>query len=447
MQTDIEPVSFDINDVKSLANGNITSSSISDTLVGMNHRMLPPSLPKHQDRMGLVYFTRPMLRLDVQNLVRDRRLAEFMAKVPESIQRWARCTLDPRQMLEYNYGNVDGVSAITKKAISCPLVNNELPFIPILSNQLMKLNGWPDPVIDTYKSPEGIYKEVFIGVDGLYDIYRNFTLNATFKNSKLNPIYKLINLWTLYMSKVRSGELLPYEDMALFNILDYTTRVYVLILDETGDHVVGSAMTGYSMPITSAMGARYDVDTSQVFNSNTDEISIAFECSGAYYDDPYTLKCFNDVVEVACPAMRDRDRNNFMVKIPRNYIDHFKFMGFPRINFDDGNRLETWVSRGMAKMHLEKINNFKTAIGEPKVFIEGINYGNTSGDLSQGKVSVPAGFTNVPGKASVMNVGTELDKIKQAGSMVVDKISNMKSTADDILGKASGFADKLKTFL
>lgn len=437
MSTDIGPINFDINDVKSLANGNITSSSISDTLVGMNHRMLPPSLPKHQDRMGLVYFTRPMLRLDVQNLVRDRRLAEFMAKVPESIQRWARCTLDPRQMLEYKYDSIQESSKIFKKAISCPLVNNELPFIPILSNQLMKLNGWPDPVIDTYKSPEGVYKEVFIGVDGLYDIYRNFTLNATFKNSKLNPIYKLMNLWTLYMSKVRSGELLPYEDMALFNILDYTTRVYVLILDETGDLVVGSAMTGYSIPITAALGARYDVDTSQVFNNNTDEINIAFECSGAYYDDPYTLKAFNEVVEMACPAMKDRDRDKFMVKIPRNAIEHFKYMGFPRINLDDGNRLETWVSRGMAKMHLDKINNFKQAIGEPKVFVEGVNYGQTSGNLSTGKVSVPIGFNSSQGKASNTDVLSDLTKIASSVGKVIDKAQNMKNTVNDVLNKTS----------
>ncbi len=442
MSTDIGPINFDINDVKSLANANATSSSISDTLVGMNHRMLPPSLPKHQDRMGLVYFTRPMLRLDVQNLVRDRRLAEFMAKVPESIQRWARCTLDPRQMLEYEYGNVNGRSGVFKKAISCPLVNNELPFIPILSNQLMKLNGWPDPVIDTYKSPEGIYKEVFIGVDGLYDIYRNFTLNATFKNSKLNPIYKLMNLWTLYMSKVRSGELLPYEDMALFNILDYTTRIYVLILDETGDVVIGSAMTGYSIPITAALGARYDVDTAQVFNNNTDEISLAFECSGAYYDDPYTLKAFNEVVEMACPAMKDIDREKFMVRIPRNSVEHFKFMGFPRINFDEGNRLETWVSRGMAKMHLNKLNTFREAIREPKIFVEGVNYGNTSGNLSTGKVSVPAGFSNIPGKSSVLDVASDLNKIVASAGKVIDKAVNMKNTVDDITAKAKS----LKSF-
>lgn len=431
---DVGPINFDINDVKSLAKGNASSTSISDTLVGMNHRMLPPSLPKHQDRMGLVYFTRPMLRLDPQNLVRDRRLAEFMAKVPESIQRWARCTLDPRQMTEYIYGNADGASKITKKAISCPLVNNELPFIPILSNQLLKLNGWPDPVIDTYKSPEGIYKEVFIGVDGLYDIYRNFTLNATFKNSKLNPIYKLMNLWTLYMSKVKTGELLPYEDFALFNMLDYTTRVYVLVLDETGDIVVGSAMTGYSMPITSAIGSRYDVDTTQVFNNNTDEINIAFECSGAYYDDPYTLKCFNDLVEITCPAMQDKYRETYMVRIPRMSLEHFSFMGFPRINFDEGNRLETWVSRGMAKMHLEKLNNFRAAIGEPKIFVDGVNYFDKGGaDLSTGDFKYTGDPITSPGSANVMDVGSDLNDIANAAGDVVASINTLNDFSDNSL--------------
>jgi hypothetical protein len=314
-----------LDDVLKYNSATPARSAIGDALKGINHRMQRAPLPAHLDSYGIVFFTRPMLNLTHINLSRDRKFIPYLSEDPYSTARWARCTLDPRRMYKD--------PSYTTDILRCPLVDNELVFIPALTNLLTTLTGWPDTTLDMYTTKEGVYKEQVSYVDSGYENYGKFTLTATFRNVLGDYIEKLFQLWTMYSAKVFQGDVLPYEDLCIQNVIDYQSRIYVLVLDKNRHFVTKIAYTGICSPETNPNGGSFDYSSEEPLNQNSKDFSISFNCSGAVYNDPLSVRNFNHAVTMFQPEMSPtRINKGFMRQVHPKHLKLFNNMCYPRID-------------------------------------------------------------------------------------------------------------------
>lgn len=313
------------------------SESMVNALVGINHRGVGNPIPFNQDNQGLTFFTRPRLNLSYDNLQADRRLSILGAATnsklnhyPGAIRQW----LDPEVAKTLALGG-NGTR----------LIDADCAFIPMLTNNLISLSGWPDPIAEYYNAEEGLSKETWAMVDGVDTIYSGFDLNASFRNIAGDPISLMFQVWIIYMSMVYQGKMLPYPDSEMLREIDYQTRIYRLILDPSRNYVQKIAACGAAFPTSSALGQAFDYSADSPFEqSRGSQISIPFRCVGAMYQDPILIREFNDVVEIFNPMMRDDNRARWMVQIPKDNLLANNYQGYPHIDILT-NELQWWVSK------------------------------------------------------------------------------------------------------
>lgn len=336
--------------------GSLTES-MANTLVGFNHRGVGNPVPYNQDNQGLTFFTRPRLNLSYNNLSIDRRLSVLGAgkgvkqgHYPAAIRQW----LDPEVAYTLFNGGERGMLCDPRQA-----------FIPLLSNNLISLSGWPDPVAEYYTSDEGLGKEAWGMVDGVDTIYSGYTLNASFRNIAGDPISLMFQVWLIYMSLVYQGRMLPYPDSEMLREIDYQTRIYRLILDPTRTYVQKIAACGAAFPTSSALGQAFDFSSDSPFEqSRASQIAIPFQAYGAIYQDPILMREFNDVVTIFNPHMSDGFRDKYLVKVPREELHAYNYAGYPRIDMDNSNELEWWDFKDTYQKRMSENSDAKRRMQE-----------------------------------------------------------------------------------
>jgi hypothetical protein len=312
--------------------------AIGNNLYGINHRQLPGMVPSNKDTYGYTFFVRPQLNLQADNLRNKRIMYPLLTESDTTIQRFVRCTLDPRLIAGYRFRSA------TIPPISCSIMDNNNAFIPVLTNNLISLSGWPDVAISPYTSKPGLYKQVYTQIDDIVTNYESFDIEATFKNSRGDPILYMFYIWLHYGSSVFIGDMMPYIDFISENEIDYNTRIYRLVLDQNKEVVKKIAATGVSIPISVPLGSFFDYNNEKPYNDQNKEISIRFRCTGATYQDDILIKEFNQTVAIFNPSMADNNREQYLVKVTKNLIHMFNFRGYPRIN-QSTNELEWWVDK------------------------------------------------------------------------------------------------------
>lgn len=303
-------------------------SALAANYYGFNHRNIGTPLPKNTDTFGYTFFTRPRLRLSYDNLISDRTFALLNSKDKHSVHRWVKATLDPVQRQ-----SADNTS---------PLVDPRQAFIPLLSNSLVSLSGWPDAVVDTYTSPSGLRKEQWSMADGFSKVHEVYSLTAEFKNTVNNPVTELFYYWTQYQLMVHEGLMHPHFESTVENEIDYQTRIYRLTMDSSRTYVTDIAATGIAFPLASNISAKFDFSRESIYNDNNDSTSIPFQCTGAIYKDPILMAEFNLTVQTFNMQMHDSLRPRFLQMLKPNEVVLFNHFGYPRINLDTGH-LEWWV--------------------------------------------------------------------------------------------------------
>jgi hypothetical protein len=337
------------NDVNSLFRsspmGQI-STAIGDNFRGLNHRQAPSLIQINKDYYGLTFFTRPRLNLTDDNLRALRRLTPLLNTNEWSLQRYIRCLLDP---------------VSNKKNVTSPLVDPQTAFIPILTNLLISLPGWPDPEMLYSTSAEGVMKEQFNIADGTTKIYRSVDLRANFRNVQGDPISALFEYWLEYMNGVYLGEIIPYPDSLIENEIDYQTRIYRLILDSTKRYVYRIAATGAGFPVSTPLGAafNYEANGSGPINEGLQQVTVPFINSGVIYNDSILAWEFNKTTEIFNPTLADispsfdeksgkavpnDQRSSVYQKIAIDEISLFNYRGYPRIDLGTY-ELEWFVSK------------------------------------------------------------------------------------------------------
>lgn len=300
----------------------------------------------HVENMGYVFFTRPSLNLSYDNIATVRKMAAMLTNDESSVHRYVRATLD----------HVGSVHVGTKG--DSPYVDPLNPFIPILTNTIETLGGWPNPAVDHYTSKAGNYKEQWAMVDGSYNIYGAFNLSASFNNPPNDAVSKILNTWTMYQNLVYDGTLAAYPQARTQRYIDYQTRIYRFVMDHSKQRILKWANTGVSFPTTNTDADSMDFDRTKVFNENAGRIDQNFLCTGAEYNDPITLYEFNATVEIMNPAMRggEKGRSLRMVKLKQGEKMYMNYLAYPYINLLT-NELEWWV-------FIEVYNKVKQILGE-----------------------------------------------------------------------------------
>lgn len=317
-------INVSLNDVfKSTPMGDLRSA-IGTTFYGINHRQTPNPVPINQDGYGLVFFTRPQLNLTADNIRSDRTFIPLLSTLDTSIQRIIRCYLDPRLMLTPGPG------------MAAPFVDNQNPFIPLMTNHLLTATGWPDPVQDTFTSKPGAYKEVFGFTDSTLEINGAYDITATWRNMVGDPLSLLIHSWMKYKSNVFTGIFMPYPDFLVKNEIDYNTAIWRIVLDKNKRIVQKIAKTGAAEPVTINLGSSFNFDHEKPLNETNDRVEVQFRCYGAKYNDPILIHEFNKIVGVFNPSMRPPAGGILprpsMMPVPMASLDFFNGRGYPFIN-------------------------------------------------------------------------------------------------------------------
>lgn len=333
----------------------------SNNMYGLNHMLYAPPVPENKDAYGYTFFTRPQLNMSTINLRRLRKFYNLLTTNPVSIQRFVRNTLDPRlgKTIEFPESNEakqwkGKLQGIGNEDIKCPLVDPCMGFIPILTNNLISLEGWPDITMEYYTSPEGIKKEQWILADGRVDIYEAFSLSARFRNSRDEPIPLLIQTWIKYMSYVFEGLLSPYMDLLVGNEIDYNTRIYRLVTDETKRFVKKIGACGAAFPVNLSVGKYFDYSDETTYNTRNKDIDVQFQCVGAEYNDDITVSEFNYVSMIFNGGIRsmfatriqpgaDKKGGHEMVKIPHSLKPLLNNRGYPIID-EHTLELNWWIN-------------------------------------------------------------------------------------------------------
>ena len=265
--------------------------AISNNLYGINSRKTGNAVPRAKDSFGFTFFTRPQLNMTTFNLSNYRGFYNLMTSQSVSYQRYTRMMLDPR----LGHGS---------NPMKCPVLDNLNAFIPILTNNLVSMGGFPDLTVPTWTSDSGLYGEEYGFVDGVTNHFESFDVDATFRNTKGNPLLYFFYIWIKYESLVFEGILNPYLDMITENEIDYNTRIYRIVMDQNRRFITYMGATGASFPINVPTGNVFDYNIDKPFNDGNSEINIRFRSFGfTPFDDILKLE-FNQTAGIFNPSLK-----------------------------------------------------------------------------------------------------------------------------------------------
>lgn len=327
-----------ITDVLSQMNGLGTrSESFAEFLTGFNHRSIGAPLPVHAEGSGITFFTRPNFNLSYDNLSVDRVLTPLLTDNLYTYQRVIRAILDP-------IGSGVQLYDTPARNITSPLFDSQSAFIPMFTNALTGLTGWPDQAMDIYTSHEGILRETWVYADGHSKTFTATDLNATFRNVGGDPITLLLFVWLTYMDHIHRGTMTPYLRSILTNRIDYQTRIFRFTLDPTRTRIQKWASATGCFPVANPVGAAFNFSSDNAYTQeNADSISTTFKAQCIEYFDPIIFNEFNETVEMFNPLMGDATRAQNYTKIPYQNLQMFNWArGYPHINVLT-NELEWWV--------------------------------------------------------------------------------------------------------
>ena len=305
-------------------------------------------------RQGYVFVTRPQLNMSAPNLARESKFISLLNDNTTSLQHYVRCLLDPR------FG--------AKPENKTPLLNNKNAFIPIFTNTLENLTGWPQITLPTYTSKSGMRKEQYIQADGVTEILEAFDLDFTFADVKSSPILMILQTWIAYMANIFEGTMSPYWDLNLSNEKDYDCRVYRFVMDEADTHIEHMACCGAGFPITDPSAKLFDFNSKTNYIEGTKSINMRMRVTGALYNDPIIAKWFNKTTLIHSPDMINIINANFenspthtYEKVTPAMMNVYRGLSLPLINTET-NELTWWVDMSTSDWVTNNNNTIEDAI-------------------------------------------------------------------------------------
>ena len=299
-------LSFSIDDYISTTAAGSLDRATYNNLQGLNYLRTPGALRMVKDRQPLTFFVRPQLNMQRDNIRNVRQLSALLSNVPQSIQTYIRCLLDPRL----------NIGAPGRPAVPCPVIDNAQAFIPFLTNNLTSMSPWPSVTVPTFTSKPGLYNESYFMVDGRVLNSETWDMSIGLRNVDGDVALLALYVWTLYMGSVAEGKLVPYLDFITENELDYCSRCYSIVLRPDMKTISKFAANYVGVPTGISIGEAFGISGDKPFSEANSDLSVTFKCAGVDYFDPILIKEFNATVAIFNPNMGDDYRAKEMMKVP-----------------------------------------------------------------------------------------------------------------------------------
>lgn len=317
--------------------GNIDSANY-QVLHGINKRTKGNLVAPNLDKQAYVFFTKPGLNLHESNLLEAPKLQYLADDDPNSLNNAIKCYLMPK----VNEPAIPELRNPIVTGIRSNIVDDKSPFISVLTNTCLSLNGWPDNVADYLLSPAGVGGEVYGIGDSFTEYKGDFDLTGVFANIEGDPVTTLLSASFEYSARVKNETMRPFSSAISGQFIDYSTRIYVLITDPSERWLQKIACTGYTLPGSVPESAAFNFDANTTYAQGNNEVSTSFKCFGAVYNDPAIIRWFNTTQEKYNPSMKEGIRQQTMTKISPAEKLRFNYRGYLRIS--QINELEWWVS-------------------------------------------------------------------------------------------------------
>lgn len=287
--------------------------------------------PIPDDTIGLAFASRPMLNLSDENCRKHPQLVPMFQPPRNSLMAYIKGMLDP----------VWGAANAGDNTLLDPLN----PWITPMTNFLKVSSGFPDLSLGVGKSQPGFRKEVYAYVDGVLKVNYDYDLRQSYHNPKPSFMPYLFEAWVHYIEAVTLGDegLEPRWEALQCNYLDYTTRIYHIILNKNMRNIEWIFCCGGSWPTTFPSGAFSTIDRTQntLRGQGQDELEINFTCQGFRFSNIRIADAFNRTTLRINPNMHPRVRNGYYQKLP--FRDYYLsgYGSYPWINIETM-ELEYW---------------------------------------------------------------------------------------------------------
>jgi hypothetical protein len=310
------------------------SKAITNNLYGLNtsgeNRKF---LEANKTSKGYVFITRPQLNLTESNLRNDRKLYDLLSTNSKSLHRYVRCLLDPRQSKIFN--------------IHSDMLDENLAFIPMFTNNVSSVSGWSDRVIQTFDSKEGVRKQQYSMPDSHIDINNVVDLDVTVDNVKGNPAILIMGTWLRYMANVYEGTMSKYIDYVVANERDYDVRMYRIITDPSKRRVEMIAAAPVMFPLNDPLGKFFDFNKTNSYNDQVKEFTFRFRSLGVEYNDPILIKEFNEHSAIFNPQVRkllNGDSGHGLLKVPEDLKEYLEGRCYPIID-EESLEINWWIPK------------------------------------------------------------------------------------------------------
>jgi hypothetical protein len=333
-----------VKEQASRARGAGDPSALYSTILSQYDRFGVNSMLPNHEVVGYTFITRPKLNLTTPSLRQDRILAMLDTAEDQSLPFAIRCYLDT---------NFAKRKDVAPHALACPFFNEESPFIVPLSNNLVSLSGWPDPVVDTETTDGGFFNEDLTMAKGSDRLNRTYDLTLTFRDIQGGFILALLYMWIRYIELVVRGDVTAYAEDIDQRRINYTCSIYRFVMDPSRQFVTKWSKATGCFPKSIPLGNVFNFGDRDNFISSSAQYSVPFTANKIEIWDPIIFRDFNTISKRYCSGLQNgsyvpvdltptaataNQPFQFSVKAENNFI------GVPWVDLTGGINKLTWMA-------------------------------------------------------------------------------------------------------
>ena len=249
---------------------------------------------------GPTFITRPRLCLQSSNLRNNEAMLPLDTYDPSSVAFAIRWLLDSN-LCNPVYSHY---SEYSQAAQSCPLINQESPWMTPLCNALTGISGFPDFSLQTERTDGGYFSEAQEFATGQDDFSRGgYNINCSFRELPGGIIFSIFYYWLEYIRCVTRNIMLAYPDDIDGQIMNYTVSIYTFNLDPSQRYITKWAKCTGCFPTTLNWSSVMEKSENQYFQEASAKLSMPFICNKVEYMRPAILSDFNLLAMQYCPKI------------------------------------------------------------------------------------------------------------------------------------------------
>lgn len=293
-------------------------------------------MTSNSENVGLTFITRPKLNLSTSVIRQDPVLSTLDTLDPTSYTFAIRC------MLDTEFANRSIAKNISRL---CPWFDSDVPYINMLSNNLIQIDGWPSFDLAVSPSADGFFSENQTIAKGSDFLNQQYDLSLTFRDIQGGPVMALFYYWVYWIALLCRGDVWRYMEDTLGNRLCYTCGIYRFVLDPSKRTIVKWAKATGCFPRSVPMGQNFDISDRTHFISSTQEFSIPFVANHIEYWNPNTFTSFNRIMDRYGGPMFTVDGKSLRDdRIPLDNTASNNYKGIPYINTWEGRNELMWLA-------------------------------------------------------------------------------------------------------